>query len=106
MGATGFPSPLEVDIPASCDGWEELYPRHLLFVEERRASDEERFWFEDAVHYAEPLYPFDSGVVESTIVGLSQAQARLFVVPPSLGIEGRLLKGSCYFSEHLGTDRA
>ena len=104
MGATRFPGPLEVEIPALCDGWEQLYPRHLLFVEDRRASDEERFWFQDSVHYSEPIYPFDAFVYESTVVGLSQASARLFVVPPSLGIEGRILNGYIYLSANSVTD--
>src|SRR5262249_10192857 len=104
MDATSFPGPLEGEIPAACEGWEDLYPRQLLFVDDRRTSDEERFCVQDAVHYSEPLYPFDAGVGEWTIVGLSQGQARLFVVPPSLGIEGRLLNGYAYLSATSVTD--
>src|SRR5262249_31759302 len=104
MDATSFPGPLEVEIPAACEGWEELYPRQLLFVDDRRTSAGRWFWFQDALHSPEPLYPLPAAVVESTIVGLSQAQARLFVVPPSLGIEGRLLNGYAYLSANSVTD--
>ena len=58
----GFPSPFEVPIPPACDGWEEMYPRHAPFSEDRRAYDESRFWFHDGVHFGEPLYPFDAMV--------------------------------------------
>ena len=42
---TGFPSPFEVTIPLDCDGWEEMYARHVVFGEDRRAFEEGRFWF-------------------------------------------------------------
>ena len=37
----GFQSPLEVTLAPECEGWEELYPPHALFAEERRAFDAE-----------------------------------------------------------------
>ena len=76
-----FPGALEVALPLDCEGWEELYPPHALFVEERREFDESRFWFQDAVHFAEPYYPFDTVVVDWIDVAFCQASARLFVVP-------------------------
>ena len=51
-----------------------MYPRHALFSEDRRAFDESRFWFQERLHWPEPLYPFDALVVESLFVGLGQAQ--------------------------------
>jgi pyruvate, water dikinase len=54
-----FPDPLGVAIPTECEGWEEMYPAYALFAEDRRAFEEGRFWFQDAVHYAEPFCPFD-----------------------------------------------
>jgi pyruvate, water dikinase len=102
----GFPMPLEVKVPLDCEGWEELYPAYVLFSEHRRALDEKRFWFQDAVHYAEPYYPFDAVTLEYGVVGLDQASARLFVVPPSLGIEWRMLNGYVYFSANSITDEA
>ena len=81
----GFPSPFEVTIPPDCEGWEEMYARHVLFGEDRRAFEEGRFWFQDGLHAAEPLYPFDSFVFEYAVVALNQANSRLFVVPASLG---------------------
>jgi pyruvate,water dikinase len=102
----GFPTPLEVPIPPECDGWEELYPAEALFAEDRRAFEESRFWFQDALHYAEPYYPFESVCLSCTLAGLSQASARLFVVPTSLGLEYRILGGYVYLSPSSVTDEA
>ena len=89
----GFPSPLEVSLPPECEGWEQLYPIHSVFAEDRRAFEDGRFWFQDAVHYAEPYYPFDAICLDSTMIGFSQASARLFAIPTSLGLEHRILGG-------------
>ncbi len=82
---TGFPSPFEVTIPQDCEGWEDMYARHVVFGEDRRAFEEGRFWFQDGLHAAEPLYPFDSFAFEYAVVAMNQASSRLFVAPPSLG---------------------
>lgn len=101
-----FPSPFEVSIPPGCEGWEEMYPYHVLFAEERRSFEEERFWFQDGLHAAEPLYPFDAIWFDYAVVALNQASARLFVVPPSLGVEYRVLNGYAYSSANSVTDEA
>ena len=101
-----FPSPFEIPVPPGCEGWEELYPRYLQFAESRRAFEESRFWFQDAVHYAEPYYPFDAVLTEFVLVGFSQASARLFVVPSSLGLECRILNGYVYLSGNSVTHEA
>jgi pyruvate,water dikinase len=101
---TGFPSPLEVPLPPECEGWEELYPIHSVFAEDRRAFEDRRFWFQDAVHYAEPYYPFDVVCFDSILTGFNQASARLFAVPTSLGLESRILGGYVYISPNSITD--
>jgi len=108
MGRTGrdrvgFASPLEVSIPSSCKGWEEMYAYHTLFSESRRAFDEDRFWFQDAVHGPEPFCPFDCVWLDYAIPALNQASARLFVIPPSLGTEYRVLNGYVYLSANSVT---
>lgn len=102
----GFPSPLAVTLPAECEGWEELYPPHALFAADRGGFDESRFWFQDAVHYSEPQYPFDVVSLDSIVAGLSQASARLFAVPTSLGLEVRILGGYVFISPNSITDEA
>ena len=83
---TRFPSPLRGDGTAECAG-REVAVSHptLLFAEDRRAFERCRFWFQDTVHYAEPHHPFDVDA-RFTVTGFSQASARLFVVPTSLGL--------------------
>jgi pyruvate,water dikinase len=103
---TGFPNPLEVALPPECEAWEDLYPQHLLFAEDRRAFDEGRFWFQDAVHYAEPYHPFDALLPECLAVNFNQMSARRFAVPTSLGVEQRILGGYIYLSPNSIADEA
>ena len=83
-----------------------MYPRHALFHDDRRVFDEDRFWFQDGMHWPEPIHPFDALVVEALFVGLNQMSARLFAIPPSLGAEYRLLGGYVYSSPNVVTDAA
>jgi phosphohistidine swiveling domain-containing protein len=101
-----FPSPFEVPIPSNCKGWEEMYAYHALFSEDRGSFDEERFWFQDALHSAEPFCPFDCVWFDYAVPALNQASTRLFVVPPSLGAEYRVLNGYVYISANSVTDEA
>jgi pyruvate,water dikinase len=77
-------------------GWEEMYPAYARFGRERGDFDEARFWFRDDLHWADPIAPFEAVVVEFSVVALSQASARLFAMPASLGIEYRILNGYGY----------
>jgi pyruvate,water dikinase len=45
-----------------------------------------------------PLYPFDAIVAESWGPALGQYNSRIFMVPPALGIEQRILNGYLYIS--------
>jgi pyruvate,water dikinase len=103
---SGFPSPFEVPIPPACEGWEEMYAYHALFSEDRLAFEEGRFWFQNGLHSPEPLHPFDAVLQDYVVVALSQASSRLFAVPPSLGIEYRLLNGYVYVSANSVADEA
>ena len=98
-----FASPFEVRVPPGCDGWEEMYPYHVLFSEERRTFEESRFWFHEGLHAPEPIYPFDAIVLDSGVVAVNQASSRLFVMP-SLGVEYRVLGGYVYDSPNSVTD--
>jgi pyruvate,water dikinase len=102
----GFPSPFEVEIPAACRGWEEMYAYFNLFSEERREFDESRCWFQLASHYAEPFYPFDAVYLDYADSALNQVSSRIHVVPPSLGFEHRILNGYVYHSPNSVTDEA
>jgi pyruvate,water dikinase len=101
-----FPSPFDVSIPAACAGWEEMYVHHALVNEDRRDFEEGRFWFQVALHSSEPFYPFDAIVLDYIVVACNQASSRLFVVPPSLGLEYRIVNGYYYASANSVTDEA
>src|SRR5690242_19270480 len=88
-----FPNPFEVADPPACEGWEELYPGHLVFSRDRLGFDEGRFWFQDSFHYHDPYHPFDTVHLDFSIMGFNQASARMFVVPSALGAELRILNG-------------
>jgi len=102
--ARRFPSPLEVVIPADSAGWEEMYAYHVPFQRDRSQFDEERFWFQEALHAPEPLHPFDAVAFDCAAAAFSHAASRLFVLPDSLGIEYRILNGYVYISPKSVTD--
>lgn len=93
-----FPSPFEVPTPEGCEGWKELYPYYYVFSDDRREFEDKRFWFQDGMHHPEPLYPFDTITSESWWVALGQYNTRVFVVPPALGIDQRVLNGYLYIT--------
>lgn len=99
-----FPSPFEVPTPEGCEGWEALYPYYYLFSPERREFEEGKFWFQDGMHHPEPLYPFDTITCESWWVALGEYNSRVFIMPPALGIDQRVLNGYLYISANALTD--
>ena len=82
-------------MPPDCEGWEDLYAPYIRFGESRRPFEEGRFWFQDALHAPEPLYPFDAFAYMSASVAINQTSARLFAQPTS-GAEMRILNGYVY----------
>lgn len=99
-----FPSPAEIDTPAGAEGWERLYPYYYLFSPERREFEEGKLWFFDQMHNPEPVYPFDTIMIESWLVALNQYTTRVWLVPPALGIDQRIVNGYLYLSPNVITD--
>ncbi|MEA2280312.1 MAG: pyruvate, water dikinase [Solirubrobacteraceae bacterium] len=93
-----FANPYEVEPPVGAEEWRRLYPHYYLFDEERRPQDEQRFWFYDGMHNPTALYPFDTIMTESWWVALNQGANRVWRVPPSRGLDQRLLNGYLYCS--------
>jgi pyruvate,water dikinase len=106
LGVRGFSSPFELPTPEGCEGWESMYPYYALFSEERRESEETRGWFRDGMHFPEPMFPFDFVTADSPYMSLGQANSRIFVVPPALGIDHRVLFGWVYMSANGVADPA
>src|SRR6266576_13972 len=90
----GFMSPFEVAAPEGVGGWESMYPYYALF----RENEEQRGWFRDGMHFPEPIFPFDFVTADSPYMSLGQANSRIFLVPPALGIDHRVLYGWVYMS--------
>jgi pyruvate,water dikinase len=93
-----FPSPFDVAAPPGAEDWRRLYPEYYLFSDERRAFEEDKFWFFDGLHNPEPVYPFDAIMTESWWVFLNQFLTRVWQVPPASGIDQRLVNGYLYVS--------
>ncbi|MDE3205623.1 MAG: hypothetical protein KGQ66_15560 [Acidobacteriota bacterium] len=99
MSERSFPNPFEVEPPeGDIEGWEELYPYSLTFSEARRKYEENRFWFQDSMHWGWAMTPWDSSHLEFAIASLSQFNSRHYRVPPADGIDFRVLYGYPYFS--------
>ncbi|MDH3679021.1 MAG: PEP-utilizing enzyme [Acidimicrobiia bacterium] len=98
MAESRFPSPFEVEAPDGIEGWEELYPYSVVFSEERRSYEDDRFWFWDSMHWGSAMTPWDSTFLEMAIASLSQFNSRHYRIPPADGIDFRVLYGYPYFS--------
>ncbi len=102
-----FPSPHEIETIPGTEGWERMYPYYYLFStkdKERKKYEENAFWFNDALHYPEPIYPFDIIWDEAWFLALSQFNTRIFMVPPAFGVNHRIINGNVYISPVPVTD--
>ena len=101
-----FPSPYEIETPPGCEGWEDMYPYYARFDEERRAEDEQRFWFWNSMHFPVPMPAFDAICVDSPYQAIGNWQNRVFAVPPAMGIDWRCINGYIYISGNPVLDPA
>lgn len=99
-----FPSPFDVKTPPGCEGWEKMYPYYMLFSDGRKDFEESKFWLCDLLHHPEPFYPFDTLWYEYWWLSLSQYNTRVFIVPPALGLDNRILNGYAYISANAIMD--
>lgn len=103
MAETRFPSPFSIPVPEGAEGWEELYTYHLAFSEGRREYEDNRFWFQDSMHWPWAVTPWDATHIEHAIASLSQYNSRHYLIPPADGLDFRILYGYPYFSP-VGVD--
>ncbi|MEI6360983.1 MAG: PEP-utilizing enzyme [Actinomycetes bacterium] len=96
--ARRFRSPFEVETPPGADGWAGMYSYSSLFSEGRKRYEDSAFWFQDGVHWPEPLPPWDATLVEYAMASLSQYNSRHLMMPSSNGIDFRILNGYVYLS--------
>jgi pyruvate,water dikinase len=96
-----FPAPHDVETIPGTQGWQRMYPYNYPFSTdsaERTKYESEMFWFYDGLHYPEPICPFDLIWDEAWYLALSQFNARIFSVPPVLGVDHRIVNGYVYIS--------
>ena len=86
-----FPDPHEYEIPAELEGWEEMYPPHYLFSQDRAEWEKAQFWYLDKIHAPEPMPPLDQIFQEAWQISLSQYTTRVFCIPPAQGIAQRMV---------------
>jgi len=101
MADQNFPNPHEIETIPGTEGWERMYPYHYRFStdnKEREEYENNMFWFNDALHYPEPMYPFDIIWDEAWFLALSQFNTRIFMVPPALGVDHRIINGNVYIT--------
>ena len=56
------------------------------------------------MHNPEPVYPFDAIMTENWAVAVNQLTTRVWQIPPSLGIDHRVVNGYLYISPNAITD--
>jgi len=89
-----FPDPHEYQVPPELEGWEEMYPSHYLFSDDRKEWEASQFWYLDKIHAPEPMPPLDLIFQEAWQISLSQYTTRVFCIPPAQGIAQRMV--GCY----------
>jgi len=86
-----FPDPHEYQVPPELEGWEEMYPSHYLFSEDRGEWEKRQFWYQDKIHDPEPMPPLDLIFHEAWQISLAQYTTRVFCIPPAQGIAQRMV---------------
>ena len=99
-----FPSPFEVEAPEARRTGSVSTRTTRCSARSDADFEEGKFWFWDSMHNPEPIYPFDTIMTESWWVALNQYTTRVWVIPPALGIDQRIVNGYLYVSPNSITD--
>jgi len=98
----GFLLPSQIgDVPGA-ENWRSMYQYFTRF----QPDDDKRFWFYNSMHFPEPVPAFDSITSEIPYQAIGANTARLFVFPPTLGIEHRIVNGRVYITANPVLDPA
>jgi pyruvate, water dikinase len=101
-GKSAFPPPSQIaDVPGA-EGWRSMYPYYTRF----QPSDDDRFWFYNAMHFPEPMPAFDTITAEIPYTAIGANTTRVFSFPTTLGIEHRIVNGRVYITAIPVTDPA
>ncbi|MCC7463986.1 MAG: PEP-utilizing protein mobile subunit [Gammaproteobacteria bacterium] len=98
----GFPLPSSLKVVAGTEAAQAAYPYTVQFG----PSDDERFWFYNAMHFPEPMSAFDMVTAEAAYCALGAANTRVHCLPTTLGIDHRIINGRVYIGGNGVTDPA
>lgn len=98
MSRKSFPKPSDLQVPPGAEGWEKLYPYYLVFQEQLKDKENEKFWFCDSQHWPTVFKPFETIGAEYAVKCLGQYNARHLMIPNANGIEFRIHLGYLYMS--------
>jgi len=96
-----FPNPHDLDSIPGTEGWQRMYAYQQQFVTDdpqRKAYEEGTFWFQNSMHWPDPMLPFDNIFFELAFFSLSQYNNRIFALPPARGIDTRIVNGYVYLA--------
>ena len=96
-----FPHAGELELPEELDGWEEMYPEYFQFelTDDRTDYERGRFWFWDKKDTTEPVMPWDMTIsAQAWQIAMAQNTSRVFAIPPSMGVDIRVVAGYAYFT--------
>jgi pyruvate,water dikinase len=96
-----FAIPAEMpDLPGT-EGWRDMYPSYMVFSKDnpkRVEFESSQLWFMDALHNPYPLTPLETYSPDMWRLTLPQSNNRIYMVPPSRGLNMRVLNGYIYIS--------
>jgi len=84
-----------------------MYPSYTVFSKDnpkRIEFESSLFWYADNVHNPHPLTPLETFLPDRWRLALPQSNNRIYMVPPSRGIDMRLLNGYVYLCAHAVED--
>jgi pyruvate, water dikinase len=96
-----FMDPHEVPPIPGTEGWEEMYPYYRVFGKgktEREKYESSQLWFYDGVHFPGPVHPLDVIWDDMIHLTLSGFTGKVFAIPNSNGLDGRVLNGYVYMT--------
>ncbi|MGP9584133.1 PEP-utilizing enzyme [Micrococcaceae sp. AOP34-BR2-30] len=98
MSMKSFPRPYDLPVPEGAEGWEQIYPYYLVFQDELRDLEDQKFWFCDSQHWPTVFKPFETIGGEFAVKCLGQYNARHLMIPNANGIDFRIHLGYLYMS--------
>ncbi len=100
--AKAFPLPSSLKIVPGTERAQAAYPYYTQFT----ATDDQRFWFYNSMHFPEPMTAFDMVTAEAAYCALGASSTRVHCIPTTLGIDHRIINGRVYIGGNAVTDPA